>query len=395
MHRLRTANSLSTLPLLLSLLAGCGGGNGPLYDNTAFSSATGAPVPGIPGGGDRTSTTQATPARSPQLDMGLAPRLSASVLDLVTAVGQVGDTSHTVGVSGEGLFATALRQRTAARMMDLGNVIGQAMKRIGRASTASAPSNPILGVQGNMAAETFLTLRCEGDASAGADPHGGSYEIQHFISAPGRGYFLSGQVLTVNFYACVMNGVILDGGLNISDFQYATVTTNGLDEQIMAGTVSFNGLSLTRKGHAPLTFSTGINAPLRYRARYRNGQAVSTHMESGNLVMSRNGDTVNDIFNQVTLYMMLDELTGTRNLQVAGGVTSSVLNDNLILSTPRPMAWQTGGRYPASGILRMEAAPSILTLTALDASLVQLDLDRDGDGLVDASDTIPWSSVLP
>lgn len=62
--------------------------------------------------------------------------------------------------------------------------------------------------------------------------------------------------------------------------------------------------------------------------------------------------------------------------------------------TLAPMVRLRGDAYPSSGAFQFTGdAGARVTMTALDATRVRFDLDRNGDGIVDTSSVVNWSSL--
>ncbi len=389
---------LAALPMVLAmLLAGCGGGNAPLYNNATFSSAVGdQTIPDQPQGSSRSvagngsgfpnQNSTATPA----LNRDNAPLISGSVLSLINTVGEVGDTGNQLGQVGSAIF-TGLRK--TRRGTGLRTVLGRVLGKL--ATDAATASPTILAVaHDGVPQTTFNTQSCDGDASAGSNPFGGSYDIQSFSSQGDRGFFLSGNVMTVNFYDCIIGDTTLNGGFNISDFLFQDDAATSAYDPLMSGTISFNGFSLGRDQRI-LNLATGSGGSLDYRSQYRADQLIMTRIASGALTISSE-DNVNDRLQDLVISIDFDDNNATYSLLAEGDIVSSITEDKLTVATSFPLRWQDGDSHPYGGTLRItDSEGASLTVTALDMSLVRLEVDEDGDGVMDSSDTLAWTALAP
>ncbi|MFQ5487798.1 MAG: hypothetical protein ACE5ET_05060 [Gammaproteobacteria bacterium] len=391
---------VTALPLVLSiLLAGCGGGNAPLYNNATFSSAVGdQTIPDQPQGSSRFVAGNGSgfpnqDSATPALNRDDAPLISGSVLSLINTVGEVGSTGNQVGQVGGTIF-TGLRRAT--RGAGLRTVLGRVLGRLAASNGDSAAASPtILAVAHEGAPQTtFNTQSCDGDASGGSNPFGGSYDIQSFSSQGDKGFFLSGNVMTVNFYDCIISDTTLNGGFNISDFLFQDDAATSAYDPLMSGTISFNGFSLSRDQRI-LNLATGSGGSLDYRSQYRAEQLIMTRIASGALTISSE-DNVNDRLQDLVISIDFDDNNATYSLLAEGDIVSSITEDKLIVATLFPLRWQEGDSHPYGGALRItDSEGASLTVTALDMSLVRLEVDEDGDGTMDSSDTLAWSALPP
>lgn len=386
------------LPLLL-LQTGCGGG-GSIYDSNTFRSAIGdQTIPAQPqtsgsffaGNGGSLFTQNNAPLA---LDRDGAPRISGSVLALIDIIGEVGNTGDQVGQVGEALF-TGLR--SASHDAGLRTLLGRVLKRLAVTTpedTTGSISLLLAVTNEGIPQTTFDTRSCDGDASGGSNPFGGSYEIQTFSSNGSRSYFLSGNVITVNFHDCILDGTTLNGGLNISDFLFQDDPATEAYDPLMSGTVSFNGFSLGQDANL-LSFATSSGTALSYSTRYQDVRPIASRINSGTLTIS-NADNKDDRLEDLEITIEFDDNNATYNLLAEGDIISSVSESRLSVTTLFPLHWQDNDSHPYSGSLHItDSGAASITLTALDRSLVQLEVDEDGDGVVDSSDTLAWSAVAP
>jgi hypothetical protein len=90
------------------------------------------------------------------------------------------------------------------------------------------------------------------------------------------------------------------------------------------------------------------------------------------------------------------DVTATESTtRFSGIVTSSALNNGSVaVATVTPFVRATSAFFPASGSATATGTSGKTTLTAIDATQVRIDLDANNDGVVEASQTLLWSSII-
>jgi len=404
------------VPVCFLLLAACGGGAAPLYNNATFGSAMGdqnlpdaSPqftqfLQGRGNGntGGNTSFPQPGNTAADTIPGTSDPssRLVATVIVALGTLDEIAGTGTVLGKTGQDLFTAGIRstsspvEQTALLtrlMQDLDSPSG---------SDVNHPSR-ILGAGHEEAMQAaFLTLPCDGDASGGTNPFGGSYQIQSFRAATDKGFFLSGNVMTVNFYDCILGERVYRGGLNIADFRHQAVADEGSYDQIMSGEISFNGLSLERRekgesGGRRIGLATNTGAPIGFTIRLRQGEAVSTTLASGTLTLSRNDvqDAQDDRLLDLAITIQYDSVSTRYTLNASGTLLSDLADGIITVATPTPLSWQRGASHPGEGTLRIDTSKGRITAMALGGSLVRITTDTDGDGLAEAENTFAWNNL--
>ena len=87
--------------------------------------------------------------------------------------------------------------------------------------------------------------------------------------------------------------------------------------------------------------------------------------------------------------------SGAYSVYGSGQVTDSALNGYISFTIPQSTPFAgVGGQNPSSGVMTVTGANhSSVTITAIDSTTVQLQVDTDGDGKVDYTFTEPWTSL--
>src|SRR5204863_4202798 len=84
-------------------------------------------------------------------------------------------------------------------------------------------------------------------------------------------------------------------------------------------------------------------------------------------------------------------LPSTSTVTLNGSFTATSLNGRVTVATVQPVSELSTDLYPYAGqIIVTGAAGSRLRITVIDATQVQLELDTNGDGIYEASTTVPW-----
>src|SRR5690606_38354630 len=89
----------------------------------------------------------------------------------------------------------------------------------------------------------------------------------------------------------------------------------------------------------------------------------------------------------------VDATAGTYAYGVSGTITGSALPAAITIATPSPLTG-TIGTYPTSGVVTATASDgSAARLMANSATNVTVDLDADGDGSFESSQTLTWAQL--
>ncbi len=413
---------LLVLATFLGLLAGCGGGTGPLYTNdslgtfgTSFTptfqppggfgnsnggnTATGefpgdtdttpAPAgmdPGLVDGGPPTSNPASNPASNPLSNRASDDRLAESVLEVISVLSGVGSSGAELGRVGDAIFSTGLRWRAAAPTAAASNAeIGlentgllRGLGRILLRLQQDPPPATVLGVGhegGPFPGTGMRSYPCGEDGTDSTLGTGnpvttgdsGRYEVQSFQAPEGAGFFLSGKVLTVQFYDCLLDGNRFNGGFNLSAFTVAEPPAqDGVYRKEIRGELSFNGLSVQR-GSRGVELSTENGSRALLRVTFAgDGRVLSIRLDSGDLILGRAGNQDERLRNLVLLREAYLN-GGGWTLEVSGALISSVTEARVEVETPEPLRWLPGENRPFSGILTIRHGATPLRITFFDA----------------------------
>lgn len=194
-----------------------------------------------------------------------------------------------------------------------------------------------------------------------------------------------GDVITLGFSACqdtpaeTLNGSMvmtltrLDAGAlgaRVALAQMSTVTAN--HSMTIDGSMQFN---LTASS-ASMTADGPVTA-----------EVVISHLGYSDLLTLQSGCFVQDtILSSPALVQT--RVNGHLHSRNAGGIVEVSTLANA------PIAKLDADAYPSTGTIQVKGKNSTLRATALSASLVRLDLDADGNGSFEATDTVNWDWLL-
>lgn len=199
----------------------------------------------------------------------------------------------------------------------------------------------------------------------------------------------------------VYNGCRLGDGLSVSgqyEVRYATVTQG--NTPAVVATITLTNFATT-EGSDVITLNGRMRMDYTQRSTVRQDITLST--ETDVVAQSRvagRSDTITLQAGFSTLSVVETDafppeggLPGRSTVTTQGTVASTALGGSVVLSTPAPLVAYDVDGYPRSGSVLATGRNSSLRLTAVSATQVRLDLDSNGDGTVDSSNTVPWSSL--
>ena len=201
----------------------------------------------------------------------------------------------------------------------------------------------------------------------------------------------AGDSFSVSFNNCKdnMSGSTVNGRMS------AAVVSGSLEadcDMDMYGTcsdfslsMSFNDLQITERGETSLV-DGGFN--LTY-ARATNTNTIS----GADLYMySSTGQGV-----RMSNFNIASSLSGsTETTTITMTLASTRINGSVQVQSTTPLVTTNVDTddYPSSGVLQITGANSTLTVTVLDATSVQLELDADNDGTIDYTDSpVSWTTI--
>ena len=205
--------------------------------------------------------------------------------------------------------------------------------------------------------------------------------------------FSGGDTISIAFAQCKDSAADqIDGTMVFTISSVASATLSDID---FSGSVAFQGLSVVL-GQT----SAGINGSVSVTfVKTSKLLQVALTVGAGGLGVSASAPGYSDsivyesgmqIATSVTL-----ALPSTSTVSLNGSFTTSSLNGRVSVSTVQPVSELSTDLYPYAGqIIVTGAAGCRLRITVIDATQVQLELDANGDGIYEASTTVPWGALL-
>jgi len=340
-----------TAGFMLATLAGCGGGGG---GSSSGGGAVGADPVGYDGNSGQAVATTTD-----------ASKLAANVTGSGQTVGIIG------GVSVESGDATQNR----SGLMDIARRLSRILRdTVVRAEQSSPPQRPVAAV-------------IPVDQTEPCDAGNGSVRLSGTLNDNGTGQ------LDVSFNNCL---VIRDRDDNVATND--TVNLNGsatlrVDAAVvllpfvspMDFTLSF--VRLTLRG---LGLSIDASGNLRTQLSSGTTETITANIIYGDNITTKKTKT--EDLKIVNVYDNL-EMPSFFNATVNGRVFD---HDHgfVDITTPTPLFFSSLIRlFPDSGQLLLNGTNSTVLITALNSTMVELQLDLDGNGVVDNTARLKWTDL--
>lgn len=193
----------------------------------------------------------------------------------------------------------------------------------------------------------------------------------------------AGDTYSTTYSNCVESGVTMNGGVTAT---LATLVGDTFADYQISGSFGFNNLSISDS-----TFSVAIDGGMTYSAS-RTGSNVSVTLQIPSLTTTSAG--VSSTIANATLQYSFHESTLAYSYTITATLSGTSIGGQVTLSTIAPFAG-TGSGYPGSGSVRVTGAGgSSVTITAIGGGNVRLDVDSNGDGVVDSSSTMTWAALV-
>lgn len=192
----------------------------------------------------------------------------------------------------------------------------------------------------------------------------------------------AGDSYSTTYSNCVESGVSMNGGVTVT---LATMVGDTFADYQISGSFGFNNFSTRYSG-----LSVTINGGMTYSAS-RIGSNVSATLQIPLLTTTSTsgGSTITN----ATLQYSLNEGTRAYSYTIAATLNGTSIGGQVTITTIAPFAG-AGAAYPVSGSVRVTgAADSSVTMTAIGGGNVRLDVDINGDGVVDSSSTMTWAAL--
>jgi hypothetical protein len=309
------------------------------------------------GGGDNGSQTVVAPPA--EIDSANAPKIAGAV------------TKSAIEGSDLGTFAGM----TGGGGAILGGPDGQVFSKIG-------------GIQSTQL-QALRDRALAGELQAVIPPEttdcamGGTVTISGTIANPLT--LSGGDTFTLVFAAC-------DDGAGVVNGTYAMRITSFTGDLIggtfsMAVSVTLTGFQMTADEQI-----VSVNGEISVSLATNASPTQSVSMSSSSLRVSAGGSS-----NTLTNYsavQSIDQFTGAYTLDVSGTLSSSEFSGSVTFATSVDLIGDGTG-FAYSGQVRINGAQSAtIEIIVLDGQLVRLDIDFDGDGVIDEIVDTTWAELI-
>lgn len=335
----RAASGAGIISVTLALAA-CGGGGGSSGTASNNSTATNFSV--------TSANMQDVGAQAYRATSSMNAQIGGSSSSFVTGVAVDTTTAGVVGVTMQELYR-ALNTQTASNLV-VGSTVSQ---------TVACTDGGTLQVSANFASSSTVTAGDSVTMTASACKE--------------SGYTLNGSI-SVTFKS--INGIPGEsanwsGAFAVTYTNFSVISGSSADTASISGSLSMN---INQTGYGAASYSVSGNS--LNLSETHNGSTTSTTLSN----FSYNGSLQSGI------------ITYSSNFGVSGNL-GKLGNASFTVKTLTDFKQPVNGQ-PTQGALKITASDnSSVTLTVLDSTNVKLDLDKNGDGVIDESVTTTWTAL--
>jgi len=272
-----------------------------------------------------------------------------------------------------------------------------------------------------------ITGVCDSPSPNSSKPDAGTYTItassatSSFTPPQGALYQTTvGNTLDVQFSDCVIHGIDMDGGFVVTNLNFDKVPITFDRTKLASGWIMFEGLVIRNIGHVT-SFNTWDGGSGQKYVSFTTSEvadgSVRTDMTTGDMVLTQDQTNQNleNILVSLNFFYAYQPATDNITLNIDGqtlnidGQVSHVNIDSeilgihkadLLVATPAIIDWYNSANTPYDGTAEftensiVTATPARMILTVLSGGNVQLDLDLDGNGVIDGAGSIySWADL--
>ena len=349
-HRESRSFSMARVPPLLllvgaTMLSGClsGGGGGGDSGGSAASAGT-------------------TPAALVAITEANASDVSDEVLDALDSVSDSGDLGS--------VFVTAAAVAQEPRAVNLAALAEWQVRDLMSLGGAQVP----VAATG---AVTTTTVPC----------NTGSYSITMDNVNPGGTFPTNGDIAIVyDNCSYAAGGPVLDGALAVNGLTVSGDPSVPGSDWGFSATFDFDNLSSVYGSEAQL-----IDGSFGISMTVSENMVVTTSITGTSLTITRAGLPVT--IRNYTFHFTADPATGGVVFTMDGEIEGVELGGRVLFESLADFS-ATGAADPYSGTIKITGqGGSSVTVIALDAVNVRMEIDRDGDGSTDVTTDTTWSEL--
>jgi hypothetical protein len=244
--------------------------------------------------------------------------------------------------------------------------------------TYSAIANePSTGLVTGVSSST--TANCSG---------GGSVTVSYTVTSTST--ITAGDTLTIATNNCVDSGSTLNGSMTVT-FNAFTGTFSSTGAWSGSLTYNFANTVITTGSD-----STAVDGDMSMSYNQSSYQ-VASYSVSGNSLQTTTVTSGTSTSRTISTYSYTGTRSGnlytfTPNFTISGSLGK--LGNTSFSVTTLTAFKQNGSSYPYEGVMKITATDNTsVTLTAIDSTSVKLDIDSDGDGTTNQTNTITWAAL--
>jgi len=262
-----------------------------------------------------------------------------------------------------------------------------------------------------------ITGVCDSPSPNSSDPAAGTYTITAsyadpaFQPPPGALYQTAvGNTLDVQFTDCVIHGIDMDGGFVVTHLSFADDPFTPASTELVSGWLMFEGLVIRNVGHVTSFNTWDGGSGQKYMSFTTSDMpdgSIQTDMTTGDMVLTQDQSNQNleNILVSLDFSYAYQPATDNIALQIDGHVNIDseflgIHKADLLVATPAIIDWYNSENAPYAGTAEFTensiatATPARMILTVQSGGSVQLDLDLDGNGVIDGAGSIyPWADL--
>lgn len=329
----------------------------------------------------------------------LSTLVAASTLALLTACG--GDGGDSVSQSTPTVSISSVNQNDVARATVNGGLdVALAQGALGNGEAAapdSASRSHALDLVVRRAIESVSQRRAVASADVHAlaahtatnDCAAGGTVASTFDDKDGNQQLTSGDVITAVFTQCRESATLIVNGTVVVTMSATPTST------LFTAAAQFQNVSVADASSTSTVSGTVAVSEVDSDTRSDSTILVGSGGLNVAVVSSGYNDTIS--FLQGFQIVTSEAVNGsTSSVSVSGAMNATSINGRVTLSTPVALSQADADAYPSSGqVLVTGASGSKLLLTVLSNSQVKLELDTNGDGTIDNTSTVAWSTLVP
>ena len=217
-------------------------------------------------------------------------------------------------------------------------------------------------------------------------PGGGEFSVSR-NDADNSGTLTTGDSGSFLFTNCVIYGVTLSGGFSFSGLVVTGSASTA--SQSVGATFVFTNFRGTQGAD-----SATVDGDFSIQASVTNvgPQLLDVTVTGRNLTVSENASTAS--LSGFSARLLIDDTAGTFAYSVQGTAAGTGLPGPIALSNPTPLSGRIG-TFPSAGVLLVRTTDSgSARVTANSSTNVTVELDANGDGAYEFSETRTWSQLV-